>query len=127
MLRRNDIVTKNEAAILNYIKLHKDCTSHDVIENAKTPDHNRYVSAKDRLQLMIDLGYISGDTPNPKINEDGSVHTLTITALGLHELDEFLENQSRIYKAEIKSSISLFLSALAIFVTIALFVIERII
>lgn len=93
-------MTKNEAAILNYIKLHKDCTSFDVIKNAKTPDHDRYVSAKDRLRLMIDLGYISGDTSDPKIDEDGSVHTLTITALGLHELDEFLENRSRISRLE---------------------------
>lgn len=93
-------MTKNEAAILNYIKQHKDCANFDVMNNAKTPDRDRYVSAKDRLQLMIDLGYVSGDALNPKIDEDGSVHTLTITALGLHELDEFLENQSRISRLE---------------------------
>lgn len=97
-------MTKNEAAILNYIKLHNGCTSFDVIENAKAPDHDCYVDAKDRLQLMLDLGYISGDTPDPKINKDGSVHTLTITACGLHELDAYLTEHLRFEQIDSRSA-----------------------
>lgn len=84
-------MTKNESKILIYLKSHPHTLQHEILNKCKDDSSylSKFVLPEERIEYLTDLGLISSD---------GEI--LNITSLGLHELDEYLENQTRLDCAE---------------------------
>ena len=85
-------MTKNESKILIYLLKKRNASKIDVLNSVCFNEgSNSFVNSEDRLIALINQNLISADPV-----ED----SLTITPSGLHELDEYLENKTRLDKLE---------------------------
>lgn len=86
-------MTNYEYEILNYIKLNKDVSKFDILNNLH-PDQciNTFVLADERIKALINSGMISSDNDH-----------LSITPAGLHELDTYLDDQLRFERIDKRS------------------------
>ena len=100
-------MTKNEAKILNFIKQSKEDVSRTETLNhfnGNLPDNYGYL--QDRMTALLHFGYIKTDPLVDDLFKCDDDPLVQITPLGLHELDEYLENQTRISKLEADTSIA---------------------
>ena len=108
-------MTKNESKILEYLKPLADADRTKVLAKFNDEEFEDKASGKsilirheDRLDCLIAFGCIEAD---------GSL--LHITPKGLHELDEYPENQTRLKRAEFLSILALRISAVSAFAAVA--------
>lgn len=87
-------MTNYEYEILNYIKLNKDVSKFDILNNLH-PDQciNTFVLADERIKALINLGMLSSEG-----------NYLFLTPAGLHELDTYLDEQRRYEQIDSRSA-----------------------
>ena len=87
-------MTNYEYEILNYIKLNKDVSKFDILNNLH-PDQciNTFVNADARISALINLGMLSSEG-----------NYLFLTPAGLHELDTYLDEQRRYEQIDSRSA-----------------------
>lgn len=83
-------MTKGESEILNHLKLNLHVSEDDILNTFKDPACNSLsvIRAEDRLKSLVELGYVRGS------------NYYEITPKGLHALDEYLENVTRLDRVE---------------------------
>ncbi len=93
-------MTKNESEILLFIKSNPNVEKDDILKNDFKIHPNHVIAA---LTWLHRVGYVATHPVCPEYTDLQTVHGMLnfdITAKGLHELDEYLENQTRLDKAE---------------------------
>lgn len=97
-------MTKHESEILTYLKLNSSAIREDILNNFKdrTCGELSVIRTDDRIRILDELNYIRHPVPNSS--------DYVITPAGLHALDEYLENQTRLDKAESNANKALMLS-----------------
>ena len=96
-------MTKGESEILNHLKANLHVSEDDILNTFKDPACNSLsvIRADDRLKSLLELGYVRGS------------NYYEITPKGLHALDEYLENESRLDEASKNAKIARFISVIS--------------
>ena len=99
-------MTKNESEILLFIKSNPNVEKTDVLKKDFKIHHNHVIAA---LTWLHRVGYVSTSPVCPEYTDLQIVQgklNFDVTAKGLHALDEYFENQTRLDKAEKDSKIA---------------------